>query len=413
MNALEAARVLTVTQLNLYVKSLLESSTYLKNIYISGEISNFTNHYRTGHLYFSLKDNTGIIKAVMFKSSAVKLKFNLQNGMKVICRGRVSLYERDGQYQLYVEEMQPDGVGALNLAFEQLTEKLRTEGLFDEAKKRKIPSVPSRIAVITSPTGAAVRDILSILKRRFPIARVIMCPVLVQGDGAPPQLIEAIEDVNRYHCADVIIIGRGGGSLEELWAFNDEGLARAIRSSSVPVISAVGHETDFTICDFASDLRAPTPSAAAELCVPDQIEILNFITNRKTMLYRSLKRQYEIKRLHLKSIMDRPALKSPMYLVDNARQRLDKTMATMTAVYVDSVKEYRNQLSVLSGTLDALSPLKVLSRGYAIPYHDGKLVRSLREIDRGDTLTVRISDGEIKAVVSETITNGNGERYER
>ncbi|OJU13874.1 MAG: exodeoxyribonuclease VII large subunit [Clostridiales bacterium 43-6] len=413
MNALEAARVLTVTQLNLYVKSLLESSTYLKNIYISGEISNFTNHYRTGHLYFSLKDNTGIIKAVMFKSSAVKLKFNLQNGMKVICRGRVSLYERDGQYQLYVEEMQPDGVGALNLAFEQLTEKLRTEGLFDEAKKRKIPSVPSRIAVITSPTGAAVRDILSILKRRFPIARVIMCPVLVQGDGAPPQLIVAIEDVNRYHCADVIIIGRGGGSLEELWAFNDEGLARAIRSSSVPVISAVGHETDFTICDFASDLRAPTPSAAAELCVPDQIEILNFITNRKTMLYRSLKRQYEIKRLHLKSIMDRPALKSPMYLVDNARQRLDKTMATMTAVYVDSVKEYRNQLSVLSGTLDALSPLKVLSRGYAIPYHDGKLVRSLREIDRGDTLTVMISDGEIKAVVSETITNGNGERYER
>ena len=398
---MEKQRILTVTQLNLYVKSLLESSSFLKEIYISGEISNFTNHYRTGHFYLSLKDDTGLIKAVMFRQNASKLKFELKNGMKIICRGKVSLYERDGQYQLYIEDIQPDGVGDLHLAFEQLTEKLKNEGLFDESKKRKLPKIPTKVAVITSPTGAAVKDIISVLNRRFPLATVIMCPVIVQGDTAPPQLIQAIKEVNKLRCADVIIIGRGGGSLEELWAFNDEALARTIRASAIPVISAVGHETDFTICDFAADLRAPTPSAAAELCVPDTAELLNSIRNKRAILHRSLQRIFETKTFILKALMDKPCLRSPHYMIEVLKLKIDKSTSSIFNSYNHKVKDYRKYLSVEIGKLHALSPLAVLSRGYSILYANDSIIKSVDNLNISDDISVKTSDGEVFATVTE------------
>ena len=296
---------LTVSQLNTYVKSLLESDPRLADVYVVGEISNFTDHARSGHLYLSLKDDGALVRAVMFRSAASRLRFTPQNGMRVLCRGRISLYDRDGQYQYYIEDMQPDGVGALSVAFEQLKQKLADEGLFDPLRKKPIPAYPGRIAVITSPTGAAVQDILKILRRRYPIAEVLLCPVLVQGDAAPRELTAAVEAVGQARCADVIIIGRGGGSMEELWAFNDEGLARAIARCPVPVISAVGHETDFTICDFVSDLRAPTPSAAAELAVPERTRLLAVIAGADGMLRRGMLKTMERSRERFEAFTSR------------------------------------------------------------------------------------------------------------
>ena len=266
--------VLTVSQVNFFIKSLLEGDGRLQNVLISGEISNFTDHYRSGHLYFSLKDDKSVLKAVMFASAARRLKFRPKDGMKVLIRGRVSVYEPSGQYQLYAEDMQPEGMGALSLAFQQLKDRLSQEGLFDADHKREIPAFPQRIGVITSPTGAAVQDILQITGRRWPLAEIILAPVLVQGEQAPGQIVEALQEMDRRRACDVIILGRGGGSLEDLWAFNEEAVARAVYACTIPVVSAVGHETDFTICDFAADLRAPTPSAAAELCTPDWREEL-------------------------------------------------------------------------------------------------------------------------------------------
>ncbi|MDE6839137.1 MAG: exodeoxyribonuclease VII large subunit, partial [Acutalibacter sp.] len=261
-----SSTLLTVTQVNRFLRSLIEGDGRLADITITGEISNFTQNSRSGHMYFSLKDSQSVLKSVMFAAAARRLAFTPQDGMKVIIRGRVSVYEPSGQYQLYAETMQPDGVGALALAFDQLKERLAGEGLFDPERKRPLPSWPMRIGVVTSPTGAAVQDILQILGRRWPVAEVVFCPVQVQGDAAVPQLILAVEKLNHARACDVIIIGRGGGSMEDLWAFNNESLARTVAWSQIPVVSAVGHETDFTICDFAADLRAPTPSAAAELC---------------------------------------------------------------------------------------------------------------------------------------------------
>ena len=280
--------VLSVSQLNRYIKMNFDADENLANIFISGEISNFTNHYRTGHLYFTLKDDSSAVRAVMFNSSAKRLKFMPEDGMKVIARGRVSVYEASGQYQLYVDDMQPDGVGALNLAYEQLKEKLQKEGLFSELHKKPLPPYPEKVGVITSPTGAAVRDIINVLGRRFSYAEIVFCPVLVQGDGAHLQLTDAVNLFNSERAADVIIIGRGGGSIEDLWEFNDEGLARAVYNSEIPVISAVGHETDFTICDFVADMRAPTPSAAAELAVPDANELQYALSALKNRMFLNL-----------------------------------------------------------------------------------------------------------------------------
>ena len=284
--------ILTVTQLNQYAKSIIENDINLNNVFVVGEISNFVDHYRSGHLYMSIKDSQSIISAVMFAGNATRLKFRPENGMCVIIRGRVSIYERDGKYQLYIDDMQPDGIGSLALAFEQLKEKLSNEGLFDSQHKKTIPRVPTRIGVISSPTGAAIQDVLNVLNRRFPSVEVVFAGVHVQGENAAPSVIKAIEKLNQTS-VDTIIIARGGGSTEDLWPFNDESLAYAIYNSRIPIISGVGHETDFTICDFVADLRAPTPSVAAELAVPDVIEQKNYIVSlRNTLDYHIENRLY-------------------------------------------------------------------------------------------------------------------------
>ena len=324
--------VLRVSQLNRYIKMNFDADENLANIFISGEISNFTNHYRTGHLYFTLKDDSAAVRAVMFNSSAKRLKFMPEDGMKVIARGRVSVYEASGQYQLYVDDMQPDGVGALNLAYEQLKEKLQKEGLFSEQHKKPLPPYPEKVGVITSPTGAAVRDIINVLGRRFPYAEIVFCPVLVQGDGAHLQLTDAVNMFNSERAADVIIIGRGGGSIEDLWEFNDEGLARAVYNSEIPVISAVGHETDFTICDFVADMRAPTPSAAAELAVPDANELQYALSALKNRMFLNVSSGIADRRSRLEYLTSKGALKSPDEMLSNRSQRLDTAFSNMKTV---------------------------------------------------------------------------------
>jgi exodeoxyribonuclease VII large subunit len=395
----QPTQVITVSQLNRYVKSLLEGDRNLLAVYIRGEISNFTNHYKSGHLYMSLKDEGALVKAVMFRGYASKLVFAPENGMRVIVRARVSLYEKDGSFQIYIEEMQPDGVGALQIAYEQLKAKLEQEGLFDPSRKRPVPRYPRRVGVITSPTGAAVRDILNVLGRRYPLAEIVFAPVLVQGDGAPPQLVEALRRFNEKGAADVIIIGRGGGSIEELWAFNDETVARAVAASAIPVISAVGHETDFTICDFAADLRAPTPSAAAELAVPDTRELLGKLAQMQAISRQATTHRLQVERKRLDALRARRCLSTPLFYVEGQAMRLDyATRAFANAARVRLTQTDR-RLASLSGKLDALSPLKVLSRGYSIAQKEGAVVHSAAALAPGDKLTLRMSDGAVRCTV--------------
>lgn len=399
--------IYSVSQLNNYVKGMLEKDPHLTSVYLVGEISNFTNHYKSGHFYMSLKDDNAVIKAVMFRSAASHVRFDVKNGLRVICRGRVSLYERDGSYQFYIDQMQPDGAGDLQLAFEQLTARLREEGLFDEAHKRPLPKYPNRVAVITSETGAAVQDIRNILSRRCPSVRMIMCPVLVQGDGAAPQLIDAVRRVNAAGCADVIIIGRGGGSLEDLWAFNDEGLARAIYASKIPVISAVGHETDFTICDFVADMRAPTPSAAAELAVPDRREVIDYLlslTGRNGSLLRNKLAQC---RLRLNNCAESGFMRAPTRLTDRHRERLDYAVRDLGAVFSAGVSKHRERLRVLCANVSAMSPLATLARGYAVVSSGGKVIKSVDNLSTGDLISLRLTDGSAKCTVETTKKMGD------
>lgn len=389
-------KVISVSQLNRYVKSLLEGDANLAAVYIGGEISNFTNHYKSGHLYMSLKDEGAVVKAVMFRAYASKLAFTPENGMKVIVRARVSLYEKDGAFQIYIEEMQPDGVGALQIAFEQLKKKLTAEGLFEASRKKPLPRYPARVGVITSPTGAAVRDIFNVLGRRFPLARVVFTPVLVQGEGAPAQLVAALRRFNETNAADVLIIGRGGGSIEELWAFNDETVARAVAASRIPVISAVGHETDFTICDFVADLRAPTPSAAAELAVPDQHQLAARLTQLYGALRQSALHRVEVENTRLASIRGKRCLATPLFYVEEQGMRLDYFVRRFAAAARVQTSRAEGRLSAAAGKLDALSPLKVLSRGYSIVYKDGEVQHSVEGIRSGDKLSLRLSDGRIE-----------------
>ena len=378
-------RVLSVSQINFFIKSLIEGDGRMRDIYARGEISNFTDHYRSGHLYFSLKDEKSVLKAVMFSSAARRLRFCPKEGMRVIVRGRVAVYEPGGQYQFYVEEMQPDGVGALSLAFEQLKEKLAAEGLFAEEHKRPIPPFPARIGVITSPTGAAVQDIRNILSRRWPAAEIVFCPVLVQGEDAAAQLTAAVKLMNAQKAADVIIIGRGGGSAEDLVAFNDETLARAVFASKIPVISAVGHETDFTICDFVADLRAPTPSAAAELAVPDREEMRAALGQM------------------LDALASANVLQNPSAWLSPRRQALRNTVQSLTHSAERRILNEKNELAALSARLDAMSPLKVLSRGYAIVSDEnGKVIKRTEDAKPGDVLTARVEDGAITVQVQKT-----------
>lgn len=397
--------VLTVGQLNAYVKSVLDGDRNLNHVFVCAEISNFTNHYRTGHFYFSLKDETSVIRAVMFRSNAQRLKFLPQDGMRVIVRGQVSLYERDGQYQLYIDDMQPDGLGAFNLAFEQLKERLSKEGLFAPERKRPLPRYPMRIGIVTSPTGAAVRDIINILSRRFPLAQMILQPVQVQGENAPGQIIEAIQLFNEKRAADVLIVGRGGGSIEELWAFNDEGVARAVASSEIPVISAVGHETDYTICDFAADLRAPTPSAAAELCVPDWHAELERVETLRRSAGQLVRRRLEAEQQRLDTLILRAKFQEPTRLFESGRQALTTLEQRLCKAAAERLMRENNRLAPLTGKLDALSPLKVLSRGYAIAYREDRPIRSISEVSAGDTVQLKWSDGSARCEVLEALAD--------
>ena len=369
--------VITVSQLNFYIKSLLDESPALREIYITGEISNLTDHYRSGHIYLSLKDDKALVRAVMFAGNARHLRFKPEEGMKVIARGRVSVYEATGQYQLYIEDMQTDGIGALNLAYEQLKKKLSAEGLFSE-------------------------DILNILGRRYPIAEVVFCPVLVQGENASAQLIDAIERFNKANAADVIIVGRGGGSIEDLWAFNDEKLARAIAKSDIPVISAVGHETDFTICDFVADLRAPTPSAAAELATPNMTELLSYFKSVKDSLPAIMQRRIDFEKQELDNLASSKVLLSPKEFINIRKNELDMLSADMIKAFKAILSENQRDFVALSAKLDALSPLSVLSRGYSIVQNKNKVIKSAKELNIGQNIMVKLSDGkaecEVKAI---------------
>lgn len=388
--------VISVGQLNRYVKSLLEEDPRLAAVYISGEISNFTHHYKSGHLYMSLKDDTAAVRAVMFKGSASKLAFRPEDGMRVIVRARVSLYENTGSFQIYIDEMQPDGVGALQVAFEQLKKKLAEEGLFDEQRKRPLPAYPTRVGVITSPTGAAVRDILNVLGRRYPMAQVVFCPVLVQGDGAAPSIVDAIRRFNAAGAADVLIVGRGGGSIEDLWAFNEESVARAVAASAIPVISAVGHETDFTICDFVADLRAPTPSAAAELAVPDGARLLAFMDTVRGRLSTAQHSVWTAAANRFTLLQNKRCLSAPQYYTEEQAMRLDYLTRRFASAARQSWGVADRRLTATVSKLDALSPLKVLGRGYAIGYTaDGGVVDSVQQVQVGDTISLQLTDGTI------------------
>ncbi len=391
---------MTVSELNTYIKNMFDGNRLLTGVSVTGEISNFTRH-KSGHLYFSVKDNEGQIRAVMFRSSAAGLKFLPENGMRVILRGSVSVFVRDGSYQLYVSSMQPDGVGALYLAYEQLKERLSCEGLFDVAKKKPIPRYPERIGVITSPTGAAVRDIINVLGRRYPLAAVYLYPALVQGEGAEETLVRGIEFFDKSHLVDTVIIGRGGGSIEDLWAFNGEGLARAIYRADVPIISAVGHETDFTICDFVADLRAPTPSAAAELASPDVRELELLVANSTDRMDRALMRLTEKMRERLAKAAEGRIMTDPALIFEPYCEGARRLYERANTAFSDTVSKARIKMAGACGRLEALNPLSVLSRGFCIAERDGGVLHTASELSVGDKISVRFADGAALATVTE------------
>ena len=396
---IQKPRVLSVSQINFYIKSIIENDGSLQFVLVTGEISNLTVHQRSGHIYLSLKDSNSVISAVMFAGNARRLKFRLENGMKVICRGRISVYEPSGRYQLYIEDMQPDGVGALTLAFEQLKNSLAQKGLFDNAHKKPLPKFPKTIGVITSPTGAAVQDITNIIRRRFPSADIVLAPVLVQGESAPEQLVRAVNKFSASKIADVVIIGRGGGSAEDLWAFNDEQLAYAVYNCETPIISGVGHETDFTICDFVADVRASTPSAAAELAVPDRQELMSYYFKQKQYISAMLDRKIKTAQLRLENQQRRMSASSPKLKAEQLEKQLSAKSEKLTRFMNIYISDKENKLIAAKGKLDGLNPLNVLNRGYAIAEKDEKIITSSKQLKDGDDFTVILSDGKINAKV--------------
>ncbi|MBQ8183532.1 MAG: exodeoxyribonuclease VII large subunit [Clostridia bacterium] len=390
--------VYSVNELNTYVKQILDNDDNLKYIFVTGEISNYKAHY-SGHLYMTLKDEKATVKAVMFAGNASKLRFRPENGMKVLAFGTVSLFPRDGSYQLYISDMQPDGIGALNIAYEQLKKKLEAEGLFSPRYKKPIPEFPERVGVITSATGAAVQDIFNVLSRRYPLAEVVLRPAKVQGDGAAEDIAQAIKTFNELNAADVLIVGRGGGSIEDLWAFNEEVVARAVFESHIPVISAVGHETDYTICDFVADLRAPTPSAAAEIAVPDKLELKSELISYKQHLLTIVKTRITNERTKIKGIEQKDVMCNPLAKITENRRELvymSERLGNLTAGVLD---ENKRKFAALAGKLDALSPVGVISRGYALVESDGRIVTSKDDVSTGDSISLKVSDGVINAEV--------------
>ncbi len=392
--------VLSVSQLNRYVKSIIEQDRNLQTVFVQGEISNFTNHYKTGHFYMTIKDECSSIKAVMFKTANMRLKFMPENAMSVIIKGRVSVFERDGQYQLYIDDMQPDGIGALSYAFEQLKERLSKEGIFDSEKKKQIPAYPQRVGVVTSPTGAAIRDIINVISRRFPLAELVFCPVAVQGEYAAPQIKAAIEKFNEQKAADVLIVGRGGGSIEELWAFNEEIVARAVAASEIPVISAVGHETDYTICDFVADLRAPTPSAAAELAVPDTFQQKSMLESVQKRMCSAVFEKIGDESIRLETRKSALRRMSPQNYIDNLRVRCDRASMEMDNAVKHGITVKSKEFSALCAKLDAMSPLKIISRGYSVVSKQGKIVSDISDVEKGDMINVRVGGGDIECEVT-------------
>jgi exodeoxyribonuclease VII large subunit len=392
-------RIFDVSELNEHIKDLLDSDEVLNGVYVRGELSNY-KLYPSGHHYFTMKDQDGSLRCVMFKGSAGKMRFRPENGMKVIAFGRVAVFPRDGVYQLYVGELTPDGVGDLYVAFEQLKEKLLKEGLFDSSHKKPIPRFPGTIAVVTSSAGAAVRDIIRVLGKRWPLAKVVILPVRVQGAEAPPEIVGAIKYANKYRIADLIITGRGGGSIEDLWAFNDERVARAIFDSVIPVISAVGHEPDVTISDFVADLRAATPSNAAELAVPDIIDMREALMNLEIRAGQALRRELKSLRQRLSDLSQKRVLQSPKNYIDDKRMLLDFQSNRLSAAASRKIASSRERYVRLAAALDAMSPLKVLGRGYAITKkEDGTVVKSASDVKTGDKIKVRLQKDEIQATV--------------
>lgn len=435
---------LSVHALTKYIKRKFDFDPHLQDIFVKGEISNFKRH-SSGHLYFTLKDNKARILAVMFSSQTRRLKFEPENGMTVLVRGEISVYEYSGQYQIYVKEMEPEGIGALYLAFEQLKEKLSKEGLFSIEQKKPIPSYPKTVGVITSPTGAAIRDIITTIRRRFPIAKIIIYPALVQGDAAAPSIVSAIETANERKEVDVLIVGRGGGSIEELWAFNEEIVARAIFSSTIPIISAVGHETDTTIADFVSDLRAPTPTGAAELAVPNIDDLMERILNRKIRLMRAMKEKYNVEHKRLERLSKSYAFRYPQKLFEQKVEHLDRLVELSSRQLTQTINESEQRVNFLKQrlkanhpqdkyeqakinliqqkkqlnrsfnsivklkqnefskhltTLQALSPLKVMERGFSIAYNEkNHIIKSVKEVKIGDAIKVTVADGSLNATV--------------
>ena len=398
-------QVLSITQINEYIRSRMDADPLLSEVAVRGEISNY-KLYPSGHHYFTLKDEGGALKCVMFKGNALRLRFRPENGMKIIAMGNISVFPRDGAYQLYCKSMAMDGIGDLHAAFEELKKKLAAQGLFDPAHKKPLPKYPKTIGIITSAAGAAVHDMLRILKKRYPLSRVLILPVRVQGAEAPPEIVGAIQYANYFKLADLLIVGRGGGSIEDLWAFNDERVAYAIYGSEIPVISAVGHEPDVTISDYVADLRAATPSNAAELAVPDQDALRQSLDSMSGAMLTALSRQIKGERQRLDVLSASPALQSPMAYLNQRRQGLQLLTSRMTSAQTQNVERRKRRCVELAAKLDAMSPLKVFTRGYAMAKtEDGSILRSVTQVQTGDAITVSLSDGSIHAVVTDEKEN--------
>lgn len=389
---------ISVTDLNKYIKDKVASDEYLNNVLVKGEISNFKHHY-TGHLYFTLKDDNSLIKCIMFKSFTANLKFTPKDGMKVMVFGTVSVFERDGVYQIYCKAMQEEGMGSLYKAYEELKKKLELEGLFSMEHKKKLPFMPRVVGVLTSQTGSVIRDIINVSTRRNPNVYIRLFPVPVQGEGAGEKIADAIKFMNDKGLADVLILARGGGSLEDLWPFNEEVVARAIYASNIPIISAVGHETDFSISDFVADLRAPTPSAAAELAVADTSELQLKLENYKTRYKLALKKKVELMRLQYEKCMARRVFKEPLQEINEKIIRLDMIVKNMQNSMVNRYKDSKNEMIKAISKLDALSPLKTLTRGYVITQKEGSIVKSVNDIEKDDEVELRFIDGTKNAKI--------------
>lgn len=396
-----AQKVLSISQLNEYIRGKLDEDALLSGVAVRGEISNY-KVYPSGHHYFTLKDEASALKCVMFKGSAMRLRFRPDNGVKIIAMGKISVYPRDGVYQLYCTAMAMDGIGDLYAAFEELKRKLAAQGLFDQTHKKPLPRYPGTIGIVTSSAGAAIHDMLRILRKRYPLTQVRLLPVRVQGAEAPGEIAAAIRYANYYKLADLLIVGRGGGSIEDLWAFNDERVAHAIYDSEIPVISAVGHEPDVTISDFVADLRAATPSNAAELGVPDQDALRQNLDSMSAAMTTALTRQLKAARQHLNMLAASPALQSPTGYLDQKQKSLELLQNRLISAETRTVDRKKQQFIALTSKLDAMSPLKVLTRGYAlVRTAEGEVLRSVRQVEPGDRIVVSLSDGALTAAVTE------------